>query len=94
MSDFPSIPIKPHSWSLTASNLRVYIVDYQLNKSARIVAQLLDDTKMLDKQVLLLEGQDFARWGDDDNYIIDWVCKKYGLVIDTSRPRPPAPISE
>jgi hypothetical protein len=30
----------------------------------------------------VLSGDDYKNWGSDDEYIINWVCKKYGLVLD------------
>jgi hypothetical protein len=81
------IAILPKSWTLTATNLRIHIVEYQLKKSARIVAQLLDDgSKLLDREVLVIEGPDFEAWGYDDTYIVHWVCQKLNLTLDPSRP--------
>lgn len=29
----------------------------------------------------LLTGDDYTNWGTDDDYIVNWVCQKYGLVL-------------
>lgn len=29
----------------------------------------------------LLTGDDYTNWGSDDDYIVNWVCQKYGLVL-------------
>lgn len=79
-----SIRIKPKSWELTAISLRIHIVGYKLKESANIVAELIDESgKVLERQSLVLEGNDFLLWGYDDAYIVDWILEKLGLELDT-----------
>lgn len=77
-----NIPIKPKSWELTATNLRVYISNYKLSESANITVLLLDnEDKILKKEMLVIDGDEFSNWGTDDRYIILWVCNKLGLEL-------------
>jgi hypothetical protein len=78
------IRIKPKSWQLTAVSLRVHVVSYRLNESADIVAQLCDESgKVIDRHNLTLDGEDFALWSYDDQFVVDWVCEKLNLEIDS-----------
>ena len=78
-----NIPIKPKSWELTAKNLRVYVSNYKLSESANITALLLDNQdKILKKEMLVIDGDDFRNWGTDDRYIILWVCQKLNLDLE------------
>jgi hypothetical protein len=77
-----NIAIKPKSWELTATNLRVYITNYKLSESANITVLLLDnEDKILKKEMLVIDGDYFSNWGTDDSYIILWVCNKLGLEL-------------
>jgi hypothetical protein len=57
---------------------------YKLKYYAEIVAQLCDESgKVIDRHQLTLEGEDFALWGFSDQWVIDWVCEKLHLEVDS-----------
>jgi hypothetical protein len=35
---------------------------------------------IVDQQMVLITGTDYANWGNDDNYIINYVLNKYQLT--------------
>jgi len=63
------------------SKIKIHILNLILNDRATI--QVLcydDDEKMLNGYVFELVGEQYKMW-HDDNYIYQFVCKKYGFVL-------------
>jgi len=56
-------------------------VDITLFNSAKIRVSLLNKTNVIDVSIVILEGDDYANWGNDDNYIVNYVAKKLGFTI-------------
>ena len=50
---------------------------------ADTVWRLLDDAgnEILGRS-LRIDGEDYAKWGTDDDYIISVICAKAGVVVD------------
>jgi hypothetical protein len=71
--------------------VNVYVSTIMLGVSAEISFQLyegrvVDDVEieggvLLSSGTLKMQGQDYANWGDDDDYVWDWAANKLGLVI-------------
>ena len=41
---------------------------------------LLDDNNnIFSVKLITLEGEDYKKWGNDDNYVIEYICKKLNL---------------
>jgi hypothetical protein len=54
-----------------------------LNTSARLSVRLYDQNKtIVNVQTMELTGQDYTNWGNDDNYVINYVAQKLGFVIN------------
>jgi hypothetical protein len=66
-------------------------LDIVLFTSANIRVSLNDDTGVMQKQLIYkLEGQEYAAWGGDDQYIINLIISKIpGWVAPP--PPPPTP---
>lgn len=52
------------------------------NTSATFRVYLYDaDDKVIDNSIIILEGQDYLNWNNDDNYIIQLIADKMGFQI-------------
>ena len=70
---YPPIKLKP----LSASKIRVSILDMKIFEYVRVSVHLLDiDDSIIDSKIYILEGDDYKGWGTDDNYLINWVKKQ------------------
>jgi len=56
-------------------------VDISLFNSAKIRVSLLNQTNVIDVSIVMLEGDDYTNWGNDDYYIINYVANKLGFTI-------------
>ncbi len=57
-------------------------IELVLFNSARIVVRLLDENgNMMTLKFITMEGADYANWGSDDNYIINFVATTLGFTI-------------
>lgn len=66
---------------------RVYIdlVDLNFNTSATFEVSFFADVEqsimnLVKKEIVIIEGQEYQAWKNDDNYIIDLVMNKLGLI--------------
>lgn len=66
---------------------RVYIdlVDLNFNTSATFEVSFFADVEqsimnLVKKEIVIIEGQEYQAWKNDDNYIIDLVMSKLGLT--------------
>lgn len=71
------VEIKPTSLELT--QLDIVSVSVNLNTSASVVAQVSNLDGYGYSQILLMEGTDYADWGDDDEYLVQWTLNQLGL---------------
>jgi hypothetical protein len=72
--------------SYKVDSFRVFVDGLILNKSARILVHFYEnsyvngyqDNKYVMGENLMLEGEDYQKWQDDE-YIYDYVCNKFSL---------------
>ena len=70
---YPPVKLKP----LTASKIRIQVIDVKIFECVRLSVNLLDiDDRSIDHRLYLLEGDDYKGWGTDDNYLVNWVKKQ------------------
>ena len=75
------INIEPKSFCLEGSKISIQVLSLQLNLNAIIKVELYDDTnKILDTVQFVLSGDEYKQW-QDDSYLINYVCNKYGYLI-------------
>jgi hypothetical protein len=57
-------------------------IEINLFNSAKIRVTLLNEQgNIVDVSIVLLEGDDYTNWGNDDNYIINFVANDLGFTI-------------
>jgi hypothetical protein len=81
MSD--TIPVEPSVVTevKTITNFRATIQDLQLFTSVSLRVELLgEEGNLISIQYVILSGDDYAGWNNDDNYIVNKVAEKLGLV--------------
>ena len=60
--------------SVTICKASIAIQSYVMFKSATLMVSLYDtDEHFVCVKVYTIEGDDFANWGTDDTYVINWV---------------------
>ena len=63
------------------SKIKIKVINLVLNESAMIKVESFDDeNKLLNTYYFELNGNDYQMW-TNDNFIINYVCDKYGFVI-------------
>jgi len=78
--------IQPYSPD-PALQMRISVIGVQLNSSATIGVRFFSGSgSCVSYKELVCEGEDYSNWGNDDEYLVNFVCGKLGVVII-----PPAP---
>ena len=66
----------------TVIAFRIMNVKIVLNQRAVVSVQLLDaDNKIVKIEQVVLTGDDYKNWGNDDTYVNIFVCNKLGLNV-------------
>ena len=53
-----------------------------LHTSVEIFVTFCDENDQhLSREMILLEGEEYSNWGNDDQYLIDMVCSKLNLEV-------------
>ena len=75
------IDIQSYDLIQIISKIKIKVMNLILNKSATIKVEYLDDdNKLLNTYYFELNGDDYQLW-TNDNFVINYVCNKYGLVL-------------
>jgi hypothetical protein len=92
---YPSdVPIEPSVITevKTITNFRLSTQDLQLFTSVTFRVELLSDVgNLIDLKYVVISGDDYKNWNNDDQYIINKVAEKLGLVVKPSEPAPAEP---
>jgi len=71
----------------TIKKIRIEIVDIIFNLSARFRVFLYDMAEQLIKTVIvLIDGDDYKKWGAQDDVVLDLVLSKLELSVSPSLP--------
>jgi len=86
IDDFQQVTTKTFTFiSIQAQNLI-------LNQSVDLQVMFYDVNKNIgDLKMLTLSGDDYKNWGNDDTYILNYVCTKFGLTLAPTFITPPNP---
>jgi hypothetical protein len=95
MNHSSDVPIEPSVITevKTITNFRLTTQDLVLFTSVTFRVELLNDTgNLLDLKYVVVSGDDYSNWNNDDTYIINKVAEKLGFVVKPSEPAAePAP---
>lgn len=75
--------IEPVSFQRIASRIKIDVSVILDAKATIRIAFYEDGSEFmpLEVQMLVLEGEDYKKWGNDDKYIVDYVFEKLGINI-------------
>ena len=76
------INIQPKTVSVDGDKIKITILHVELNKRALIKVELFnsEDDKIIDTNHILLENEEYLLWQHDD-YLLNYVCEKYGYIL-------------
>ena len=58
------------------------ISEFIFNKSITLLITLYDEAGIIiETEFLTIQGNEYAKWSTDDNYIINYICLKYGMTL-------------
>lgn len=76
------IKIKPVSVKL--DTLIIAGISINLDQSA-VINVVLEGVNINQNFSLFMDAETYAGWGDDDQYVINWVMKELGLSYPTTK---------
>jgi hypothetical protein len=62
------------------NNIKIRVMNLTLFTSVSLSVGLYTDKILVENQNLMLIGDDYTNWMNDDNYIIQYVLNKLGLT--------------
>ena len=75
------IPVENCDLIQVVTQIKINILNIILCDRATIQVLLYGyDTKLLDSYIFELVGDEYQMW-QDDNYLIQYVCEKYNLIL-------------
>jgi hypothetical protein len=66
------------------NNIVIRVNQLELFKSIQIYVILYNDKEYVDNKQIVLSGEEYANWGNDDTYIINTVLAKLNLSLPPS----------
>ncbi len=67
------------------SSFDMNVIVVQLNVQATVIVNTFDkDRNRLYEKQIIIEGEDYANWGNNDDYLKNLVASKLGLQIKSS----------
>lgn len=64
-------------------SFEIIITGLQLNQLVILIARCYDiDNKFLFDKIYTIEGEEYLLWGNDDEYLINLVALKLGVVLE------------
>ena len=70
---------KTETVKYTITHISIRVGEVILNSGAKIITEFLGEGKTLYVYDDWMTDTDYKAWGADDNYVIRWVCEKYGI---------------
>jgi|LauGreDrversion4_2_1035121.scaffolds.fasta_scaffold168073_2 hypothetical protein len=85
MSVVQIVPVEIPQSPIIESAVRVVVLRVELGVSADIDAQILNDSgAVVEVKHLKLEMPDYAYWGTDDQFVVNWTLQQLGLSPNTA----------
>lgn len=75
-----SIQTKEFVTVRTCNKVAIFVQNIVLFQKAEIHVHFLDENGVcIEYQIVFMEGDDYAAWSNDDQYVITWTLNKLGL---------------
>lgn len=94
MSDTTNVPIEPSVVTevKTITSFKLSTQDLQLFTSVTFRVELLNNVgNLIDLKYVIIDGDDYKNWNNDDTYIINKVAEKLGFILKPSEAAPADP---
>ena len=69
-------PISTPQPNLVFNNMTVRVMNVTLGTSASFLVLLFNGDALVTTKNYTMEGEDYANWGNDDQYIYSWILTK------------------
>jgi hypothetical protein len=75
----------PYVITKTVGSVQISIISIDFGNSATFNAVLFDTTgSLIVCNQIMLSGADYTAWGNDDNYVTNYILNLYGLLPATT----------
>jgi hypothetical protein len=64
----------------TINKVIIRIANIELFSNVTVIASLFENNTLVDNKVFKIEGQEYTDWSNDDQYIVDLVLGKLGML--------------
>lgn len=61
---------------LIVNNIQIVVSSIDLGKSASLTVYLHNNLQLIDTKYYTMEGEDYLNWGNNDDYVYNWVIAK------------------
>ena len=88
----PNVPVQPYVVTevKTITSFKMYVLQLELFTSITVRAELLNaEGGVVQLRYVVVDGDDYKNWSNDDRYLIDKVAEKMGLAPLLSESTPP-----
>jgi len=76
INDYEQVITKKYNY------ITIKVTNVVLKTSVEIQVMFYDSNKVMgDMKMLTLTGSDYTNWGNDDSYIVNMICQKFGLTL-------------
>ncbi len=75
-----SVVGSPYTKTYTINKVIIRVMNLELYKSVTVHARLMDNNEMVKSERFVIEGEDYTNWGNNDDYIVNYVLTKLGLT--------------
>lgn len=74
------LDIEPIKITKTCNYLGIFLTNMSLGQNATFKINTFDeDAQVVKTDLVRLDGEDYEKWGDDDQYVIDYICQKLNI---------------
>jgi hypothetical protein len=84
MTTTTEIPIIPHEISIInqIGKFTLTLTNFVLSTSVDLIVSLYDtENKFISTILMKLEGDDYLNWGNNDDYLITYICTKLDFEL-------------
>lgn len=82
---------QPLPQTIMVCGFNYYVDQFILNQEIRFTVVLVDQNGVgVSSSKVTLAGEDYTVWGNDDNYVIQFICNALGLTL--ANPPPVVPV--
>jgi len=76
------VAVTPSPYIVTSliTRVQIRVITLSLFTNVSVNAILFSDTDFIASKTYLLEGDDYTNWGNNDEYIVDYVLAQLGLT--------------